>query len=369
MSGIKYAAFALAAVCISTAILVSAFAAADLYYHYKLQKKGLYNIWGYRRPVAGPKPPGQFRLAVIGGSAAAGWGAPMGRSFPAYLEQMLNRTSGNGRSYSIVNLAWNNEGAHSFIFTLRDYAYLNYDAVIFYTGYNDLNKWDNRYVFRHQSPIFRLTGYLPLLPGMMLDKAKILRQGLGINEINLGKKRANFTPGFIGKTKASALEIGGRIALSLESQLGRLTDPDRGQSTHGEAGCGKRWAFYCGEIRKALDFALKRKTPVAVVTQPYISDSHVDQQNNLASFLRRRFRNERRIVHFNLGKTLRLKDRALSIDGMHLTARGNEIIAKSLAAPLTAFLRKHRRAGTPELKKAGHSAIIGISTNNQFHPQ
>lgn len=112
----------------------------------------------------------------------------MGRSFPAYLERMLNRTSGNGRSYSVVNLAWSNEGAHSFIFTLRDYAYLNYDAVIFYTGYNDLNKWENRNVFRRRSPIFRLTGYLPLLPGMMLDKAKILRQGLGINEINLGKK-------------------------------------------------------------------------------------------------------------------------------------------------------------------------------------
>lgn len=110
----------------------------------------------------------------------------------------------------------------------------------------------------------------------------------------------------------------------------------------------EKWAFYCGEIRKALDFAMKKKTPVAVVTQPYISDSHVDQQNNLANFLRRRFGNERRIVHLNLGKTLRLKNRALSIDGMHLTARGNEIVAKSLAAPLTAFLRKLRRPGTPK---------------------
>lgn len=51
MSRIKYAAFSLAAVCISTAVLVSAFAAADLYYNYKLQEKGMYNIWGYRGPV------------------------------------------------------------------------------------------------------------------------------------------------------------------------------------------------------------------------------------------------------------------------------------------------------------------------------
>ena len=125
-----------------------------------------------------------------------------------------------------------------------------------------------------------------------------------------------------------------------------MTDPNRIQTAYGEAGCGKRWEFYCGEIRKALDFTIKKDTPVAVVTQPYISDSHVDQQNSLANFLRRRYENERRIIRLNLGKTLSLKDRALSFDGMHLTAHGNEIIAKSLVPPLTAFLRKHRRPGT-----------------------
>ena len=65
MSRKKYVAYALAAVCISTAVLVSAFAAADLYYHLKFQKMGMYNIWGYRGLVAGPTAPGQLRIAGL----------------------------------------------------------------------------------------------------------------------------------------------------------------------------------------------------------------------------------------------------------------------------------------------------------------
>ena len=37
-----------------------------------------------------------------------------------------------------MNLAYNNEGAYSFRFTLGDYLYLDYDLAILYEGYNDL---------------------------------------------------------------------------------------------------------------------------------------------------------------------------------------------------------------------------------------
>jgi hypothetical protein len=109
----------------------------------------MYNIWGYWGPVAGSKKPGERRIAVLGGSTALGFGAPEGQSFPAYLERKLNarRKEKNHRSVSVVNLAWNGEGAYSFSATLEDYAYLDYDAVIFCTGYNDLGG-RNTSVFR-----------------------------------------------------------------------------------------------------------------------------------------------------------------------------------------------------------------------------
>lgn len=344
MSGRKYAAFAASVVFFSTAALIAAFAAGDLYFHYKLQGKGMYNIWGYRGPAAGPKKRGEFRIAVLGGSSALGYGTPVGHSIPAYLERVLNERprKGGPESYSVVNLAWNNEGAHSYIYTLKDYAYLDYDAVIFYTGYNDLGG-RNLAVFRHQSPIFRLTGYLPLLPTMMLDKAKILRFGLEIGEINLGKRRTNFTPGIMDRTKATAMDIGGQIAASLEEQLGRLTNPVQIEAMKGNAGCGERWTFYCGKIQSAVRFALNKGLSVAVVTQPHISDKHVEQQKTLTNMLRRQFGDEPRLLHLNLGRAVNLKDRELSFDGMHLTSPGNKIVSKNLIAPLTSFLRKRRK--------------------------
>ncbi len=342
----RYAAFATATFFISAAFLIALFAAGDWYVHQKLQKNGMYNIWGYRGPVTGPKKRGEFRIAVLGGSTALGYGAPVGQSFPAHLERMLNENprQGGPESFRVVNLAWNNEGAHSLIYTLKDYAYLGYDAVVFYTGYNDLTG-KNLSVFRHRSPVFKLTGYMPLLPELMLDKAKMLRLGLGIDDINMGRKRTNFSLGILDRTKASALELGGEIAQSLEKQLGRLTAPGRVETENREEGCGVRWAFYCGEVHAAARYALEKGAALAVVTQPYVSDSHIAQQKTLASMLRQRFGGEPRLTYINLGEAMDLKDRGLAIDGIHLTSRGNELIAKNLAGAMRDFPRKQNRPG------------------------
>ena len=56
--------------------------------------------------------------------------------------------------------------------------------------------------------------------------------------------------------------------------------------------------------------------------------------------LRRRYGDNPRLLHINLGRAVDLKDRKLSFDGMHLTSRGNEIISKNLIAPLTRFFAR-----------------------------
>jgi hypothetical protein len=60
--------------------------------------------------------------------------------------------------------------------------------------------------------------------------------------------------------------------------------------------------------------------------------------------LRQRFGGEPRLAHFNLGEAVDLKDRGLAFDGIHLTSRGNEIVAKNIAAAMMDFLRKQNRS-------------------------
>ena len=100
--------------------------AVDVYLHTRFQKSAGVNIWGYRGPTVGRKRSDEFRIALLGGSSAFGYGVSWQESMPAVLEQKLTRTT---RRYTVVNLAYNNEGAYSFLFTLKDFAYLNYDLV------------------------------------------------------------------------------------------------------------------------------------------------------------------------------------------------------------------------------------------------
>src|SRR4029077_11634409 len=94
---------------------------------------------------------------------------------PAILEKTLAARAPG--TFRVVNLAYNNEGAYAFAFTLKDYAYLKYDLVCLYEGYNDLGDELNRFVFRRNSPVFTLTGYLPIFPLVFREKASVMVYG------------------------------------------------------------------------------------------------------------------------------------------------------------------------------------------------
>src|SRR5262245_23695031 len=170
----KRIVFALIAVAASLLLAGGTLVGLDLYLHGKYQRSAGFNMWGYRGPAAGRKAPGEYRIAVLGGSSAFGYGVAWAEAFPAVLEQKLKASA--SRPVSVVNLAYNNEGAYSFKYTLQDYAYLDYDLAVLYEGYNDImggsvggptngrGEQPNLTVFRHDSAVFRLTGYLPIVP-------------------------------------------------------------------------------------------------------------------------------------------------------------------------------------------------------------
>ncbi|HMF99396.1 MAG TPA: hypothetical protein VKE96_34085, partial [Vicinamibacterales bacterium] len=173
--------FALAAMAIAATTSMAMLIAVDVYLHGRFQRSAGFNIWGYRGPVAPRKQPGEYRVVMLGGSATYGYGATWEQSIPAVMEQNLRgHTVGPFRRFSVINLGYNNEGAYSFKYTLADYRSLRYDLAILYEGYNDLMADPTRpnlSVFRHDSPVFRLTGYLPIFPIVFKEKAAAMMTG------------------------------------------------------------------------------------------------------------------------------------------------------------------------------------------------
>ena len=318
----------------ATAVLL----ALDLYVHAKFDDYAGTNIWGYRGSVVGTKQDGERRVAVVGGSTAFGYGVTPPEAFPAVLEELLNQDSNQADGkISIVNLAYNNEGAHSFRFSLKDYEYLDYDAVLFYSGYNNLSDL-NMSVFRHNSPVFRLTGYLPLLPVVMREKALSLRHGGDVNAADLSEKTV-FKLNLVDRAAATALETATSISDSLERQLTeRLPESvftDLGQM----APSCSHWRKYCGEMAEAVKFVLDRDKLALVVTQPYRSERHRQQQTLLSAFLREQFRGAPKLHFANLGPTLNLFDPEQTWDSMHLTPSGNRQLAQHLVERVRALFQ------------------------------
>jgi len=146
----------------------------DVYLHRRVQYSAGVNVWGYRGAPVGRKKPDETRVLALGGSTAFGYGLPWNQSWPYYLEEKANAArhrSGVTAPVTIVNLGIPTDSARTFVATLNDYAYLRGDIAIFYEGYNDLgfdtnpaknttNPAVSHYLaWRHQSPVFRWTGY------------------------------------------------------------------------------------------------------------------------------------------------------------------------------------------------------------------
>jgi hypothetical protein len=329
----RYAVLALATILVALAGMLIVLVAIDLYLHRKYERTASVNIWGYRGPAIGARQAGEVRVGVLGGSTAFGYGPDWDGSFPYLLERRLNERPAT-RRFTVVNLAYNNEGAFAFRPTLEDYAYLGLDIAILYEGYNDLGDEPLRGVYRRRSAVFRLTGYLPILTLILREKAlAILYEG----DISRGYRgdQTVFRPGLGARTASGALNAAAETAASLERQLGRLTAlPDDEAAPVPATTCSERWKLYCGAVFDAIEWARARGIRVIVATQPYISDRHVSQQQALLAALQPRLAADRGIVHVNLGRAVNLADGNLCYDGMHLTAAGNAVIAAALAPPV-----------------------------------
>lgn len=287
----------------TVAALTAAVLAADLWAHHRAARTAGVNVRGYRGPLVGRHQPGEWRIAMLGGSTVFGYGVLESESLPAQLEQVLAE---RGVGATVVNLGFNSEGAYAFETTIRDYAALRPDLVVLYEGYNDLlPELPNTRLARHGSLLFRLTGYFPMLPMVLRDKADAMTAG------DARAKRVVF--GAAANTVAA-----------LEEQIGRLTNrppPFEGSTS--------RWSFYCDAVTAGVRAARDQGAAVLVVTQPYISDVHIAQQEALRGCLQPLL-SDARVAYFDAGRVIDLHQVRYAFDGMHLTPQGNRRMAEAL---------------------------------------
>lgn len=345
----KLLVFAAISMIAPVSLLLVGLLVADLYVHRRAERSAGLNRWGYRGPVVGTRSPGELRIAVLGGSTAFGYGLPWSEAAPAVLERHLNARS-QGPRVSVVNLGFNNEGAYSYRFTLEDFAFLDYDVACLFDGYNDLMGDDgpNTALYRHDSAVFRLTGYFPILPLVLAEKAMVIRSGGNLKAAYAASRgepegKTVFTPTIVDRGSAAALESAAAITESLGRQLGRLSPsatPSRPMVT--ESGCAYPWALYCESMYVATRYALDRGKRVAVVLQPRllgpVRPRHADQQNALIGMMTRMFAGEPRVRRLDLTSAVDLGDRDFTFDGMHLSTDGTERAVRVLVEQIVPFL-------------------------------
>jgi hypothetical protein len=340
--------FAIGAVVLAFGLTVGALFAADLLLHRRAERSAGLNLWGYRGPIVPRRHDGQPRIAVLGGSTVFGYGVTWDEALPAALESALN-ASDTGQRWSVVNLGYNNEGAYSFRFTLEDFGYLTPDLAVLYEGYNDLpgDNRPNHSLYRHGSPVFALTGYMPILPLVFNEKALALRHGGNLGAAyadSEGRGAVVFRPDLASRATASTLEAIMKFEQSLEMPLRRLSNTPAGGGDVITGGCDRPWHSYCESVALAVDYALSHHQQVIVAGQPRLMGGelwrrHEDQQRALAEMLRQRYGGNRRVRYVDLAYAVDLSDRRAAPDGMHLRGRANRGLAQLLVAPILDMLR------------------------------
>lgn len=324
--------------------------AGDTYAHAKFDDFGGLNRWGYRGRVVGMKEPGEYRIVVLGGSTAFGYGVRYWEAWPAQLEDQLHAPRpADGhlvvgrRDITVINLGYNAEGSYAMRQTLDDFEWLRPDAVLLYEGYNDLGGI-NRNVFRRDSVVFRKTGYLPILPLVLHEKLMALQSG-GFLDAAYRDERVVFHPTLGQRASIAGVSGADAVVRSLTKAANRLAPNVSAKDVTTDP-----IAWYVTNMSACIDWAHSRNLPVLVVGQPTVSAMHVAQQDALRAMVNRHIfvYDEAAGLHsaevalppslavryINLGSLIDLHDTSLVLDGLHLNREGNRRIADALVSPI-----------------------------------
>lgn len=276
--------------------------ALDLYAHSRVEQLGGVNHRGYRGRVMPVRQPGEFRIAVVGGDFAFGWGVAPQETTTDFVRHDVQRRfsrAGVSRRVTAVNLGALGLPASEYSSRLARFADLAPDVVCLYVDLTDSGPGTVMPPF--DSGIARLTGYVPMLPVVLREKA---------------------LPG--ADTVGRAIGAADRWLYALVA--------DAESAASGE----DRLVSIGRAVHVALGMA-----PVVVVVPVPMTPDQVAARDRVVDVIRARAEAEPRLRVVDLSDDPRLADPALRLDGVNFGAGGQSMVA-DLVAPA---VLEHWRAG------------------------
>lgn len=294
---------------IITFLLISFIYLADRVVGNKFNK--VYAGWnseGYRGIKKSKKQNDYKRIVTVGGSATFGYGTRYDESWPFLLEKKFKD---NQMKIDVVNLGHLTQGIWAIRKDLIHYDYLNYDYVIFYNGYNDTNPTIlNKGSARHYDPIFKLFGYLPILDTYIYEKFNLMIHGdldLFYKEKRNNNHKASFSLDKNNKPKRKEIQ---------ETQ------------ENSKKIINKKKAFedYINEYKLTFKYLIENKKKIIFIHQPKLKNYNKIQRYKIKNFLN----SFPEVIQLEYTELIDLSDLNISKDYMHLTFKGNNMLAEKI---------------------------------------
>ena len=279
---------------------------ADLYAHKRVEMVGGVNVWGYRGEVVKRRSSGEYRILLVGGTRAYGYGAPANGTI-AY-ELGWDLTGDTLRPVNVINLAVMGATAPDYATIVERHVSLTADLVCIY---DDLGRASTR---RRESPIARMAyGYTPILPLVLEEKGMALRFG----SVAAGYTGAPATTGWPQRITGASLQWVGSTLRSMESEV-VLAEP------HG----------YAASILAAADVALAVVPRVMVVVDPPDGGRTRNNLTELQHAMARR--NDSRISVLVLSD---VGGRDTLLDGYSYNGAGRSRVAQAMRAEVRKLMK------------------------------
>jgi hypothetical protein len=299
-------ALGLEAVALSALLMV----ALDQYAHKRVESQAGVNIWGYRGPVMPARRPREFRIAVVGGEHAFGWGVAPEETMAGYLRGEMQRRmpqSGESRPVTAVNLGALGLRADEYASRLQQFPSLEPDVVCLYVDLVDRRPAAT--LPPYDSITARTTGYVPMLPQALDEKG----QALAAHGATL---------------RGAIVSAPGRVLRAVDRGLYHLVfDPP-------PAATGDRIA----SIGRALDAALLVAGGVVIILPPPMAADEGAAHQALRDSVQARAAVEPRLRVVDLAAAPGLTDAGLRIDGVNFGAGGHSRVASLVAPAAAAFI-------------------------------
>ncbi len=280
--------------------------ALDLRAHARVERLGGVNVWGYRGPVMRTRQPGEIRIAVVGGSLAFGWGVAASETLAPSIRRLvalaLDVRGGPTVVVTAINLGAMGMPWQEYKTQIARFAYLQPDILCVYLDTDDRPGGGRLPVA--DSGVAALTGYVPMLPLVLQEKAG--RLGVG------------------GAVVAQA----GRALGAVDHLLYRLLDAAPPAASRP-----------VDEVIGAVSAGLAAAPGVVVVLPPF---SPLEPRDGLVERIRARYAGEMRVRVVDLESVPALADDDLRLDGHNFSVAGHARVAEEVVPAVLDLLRQRR---------------------------